>query len=243
MQTSNSTPYGYIYKITNPINGKCYIGQTINNPKNRWHDYKKLKCKTQYKLYNALKKYGPENFLYEIFDDSSTNQEELDFLEDIYILCLDSIENGYNCKPGGRGRGQQTEEIKQKISQKLKGHKQSIETIQKRHESNKGQKHSEETKQKLSSRFKGVKRDIGIIRRIIETKKHNNYIISNNTKQKISEALKGNKNCMFGKHHTAETKQKMSQSHKCRVISEETRKKISKKKRERDRLRKNLIII
>lgn len=56
MQINSSLSFGYIYKITNPINGKCYIGQTINHPKHRWRKYKNLKCIDQPKLYNALKK-------------------------------------------------------------------------------------------------------------------------------------------------------------------------------------------
>lgn len=151
MQTSNLTPFGYIYKITNPINGKCYIGQTTNLPEYRWKKYKRLDCANQTKLYNALKKYGPHIFIYEMFDNSATTQEELDFLENSYILCFDSRENGYNIKEGG-SYGKHSIETKHKISNLLKGrkcteiHKHNLSL------SHKGKRKplSEETKLKIS---------------------------------------------------------------------------------------------
>lgn len=52
-----------IYKITNKIDGKCYIGQSINI-KERWESHKA--CKTNIKLANAINKYGLENFNFEV---------------------------------------------------------------------------------------------------------------------------------------------------------------------------------
>ena len=55
----------YIYKITNNINGKVYIGKTNYTIEKRWkehcHDYKKLSFQKR-PLYRAMAKYGPENF-------------------------------------------------------------------------------------------------------------------------------------------------------------------------------------
>jgi hypothetical protein len=48
-------PYGYIYKITNKLNGKCYIGQTTLTVQERWNKYAHLQCKCQIKLYRISK--------------------------------------------------------------------------------------------------------------------------------------------------------------------------------------------
>ena len=69
-----------IYKITNP-EGKIYIGQSINIEK-RWKGYKNFHCKGQHKLYNSLKKYGPENHTFEIIEECI--MEELDIREEFY---------------------------------------------------------------------------------------------------------------------------------------------------------------
>ena len=105
-------PYGYIYKLTNKINGKCYIGQSVN-PKQRWYSYKSLNCKDQPKIYNALKKYGPNNFTYEIIA-TGFNKYNLDYLEDIYEILHDSIVGGYNIKRGG-ATGRHSENSKEKM--------------------------------------------------------------------------------------------------------------------------------
>lgn len=166
MQTLNSTPYGYIYKITNPINGKCYIGQTTDKPKNRWYSYKTLRCEKQTKLYNALKKYGPETFSYEMFDDTASSQEELDFLEESYMLCFNSRENGYNIREGG-SHGKMSNESKQKMSIAKTGSHHTIETKQKMSESRKGngsyfyKKHFSDTHRlKLSLSHKGKRQPL-----------------------------------------------------------------------------------
>ena len=107
---------GVIYKLTSP-KGKCYVGQSWNY-KHRWVCYKNLYVKGQVKLERALKKYGPENFKYEIIDKTD-NQETLDQKEIHYIKFFDCIKNGYNCKEGGGG-GRHSEESKQRMRDAIK---------------------------------------------------------------------------------------------------------------------------
>lgn len=87
-----------IYKITNLINGKCYIGQSVNIL-NRWRHHQASSQnssdkKYDYPLYRAFRKYGLENFTFEILEECSP--ELLDILEENYIEKYDSIYNGYN---------------------------------------------------------------------------------------------------------------------------------------------------
>ena len=94
-----------IYKITNKINGKVYIGQSQDIYK-RWYDHKK-ECRKKRKdivLYCAFTKYGIENFSFEIIEECAL--EELDDKEKFYIKKYNSYidwenTNGYNMTIGG----------------------------------------------------------------------------------------------------------------------------------------------
>lgn len=118
---------GTIYKFTSP-SGKSYIGQTIDY-KRRRASFLNSKCYySGSRLNNAIKKYGAENFSYEIVvqiygDTKEELREKLDELEKYYILKYDTYKNGYNMTEGGSGsRGCfQTEESRQKISLFRKG--------------------------------------------------------------------------------------------------------------------------
>ena len=98
---------GIIYKITNKINGKVYIGLTTTTLENRWNGHKALAKKAATKeklhpLYNAMLKYGIENFdIVQI--DSSNNFKELGNLERKYIDEYKSFDRnfGYNITMGG----------------------------------------------------------------------------------------------------------------------------------------------
>ena len=69
--------FGNIYKITNLINNKIYIGQTINPISQRWSAHKShAKNGSTHKLGRAIRKYGEENFKIELISQYPT--EELD---------------------------------------------------------------------------------------------------------------------------------------------------------------------
>lgn len=90
--------YGVIYKITNLVNGKIYIGQS-KDYKKRWNEHKcraNNKYQTNQIITKAINKYGFENFKFEILDSAKT-PEELNNLECYYIQKLNSLTpNGYN---------------------------------------------------------------------------------------------------------------------------------------------------
>ncbi len=111
-----------IYKVTNIINGKIYIGQTKQSLIRRWHSHcgKHSHCSI---LHNAIKKYGAENFTVEQID-VACSKEELDKKEIRWIAFYDCIApKGYNISSGGNGnRGYKpSEETLIKRSIALKG--------------------------------------------------------------------------------------------------------------------------
>lgn len=172
----------YIYKITNKINGKTYIGQ---------HKYKKLNDNyfgSGRLIKKAIKKYGIENFEKEILEFDIPNVDLANDWEQMYILFERAKgKSEYNIANGGLGSAghhyHHTEESKRKLSEAKKGKptwnkygKLSEEWKRKIGEANKramkGKHLSEETKSKISKANKGKKR-------------------SEETKSKISEAKKG----------------------------------------------------
>jgi group I intron endonuclease len=64
----------YIYKITNKVNGKVYIGKT-KDPERRWREHKNesLKAEKKYVIYLALNKYGINNFDFEVIEECGAN--------------------------------------------------------------------------------------------------------------------------------------------------------------------------
>lgn len=86
-----------VYKHTNKITGKCYIGVTNRTITIRWNEHCRGSKPNKFK--NAIKKYGKKNWTHEILDDV-TEQKAL-VLEQKYIIQFNSIENGYNTIPGG----------------------------------------------------------------------------------------------------------------------------------------------
>lgn len=89
-----------IYKITNKVNNKCYIGQS-RRIQERWikHLSNVNTEKYYYKIYKAFKKYGIENFSFEVIEECK--EEELSLKEKYWIKFYDSYYNGYNMTEGG----------------------------------------------------------------------------------------------------------------------------------------------
>lgn len=90
-----------IYKITNLINGKKYIGQTKDFKKRMYSHKNNHKRVSNHPLYSDMVTYGLDNFTFEIIDTAET-VEDLDRLETYYILKEDSTidGNGYNISLG-----------------------------------------------------------------------------------------------------------------------------------------------
>lgn len=96
---------GYIYKISNDVNNKVYIGKTCKTVESRFkehlRDYQKRDEENR-PLYRAMKKYGVEHFSVEEIDNCLDNQ--LVAREQYWIGYFDSYNNGYNATLGGDGK-------------------------------------------------------------------------------------------------------------------------------------------
>lgn len=178
----------YIYRITNKINGKTYIGK---------HKYKKLNddyMGSGVHLRRAQKKYGMENFEKKVLVFNISKLEHVNLLEKTFIAAeREKVgrENCYNKSDGGDGGA-----LRKGKTPWNKGKQMSDEMKKKLSESTKGKRLSEETKQKMSEAKKG----------------HPGYWLGKHhteeQKKKISEAWE------YDKHFTEETKRKISEAKK-----------------------------
>ena len=196
---------GIIYKTTNKINGKIYVGQTIYHA-----DNSKYLGSGKF-LKNAIKKYGKENFMRETIEE--TNVKDINNREIYWIAKLRATDKivGYNIEPGGQPRHALSEYTKKKISKSEKGKIVSKESVEKMRKSLK----------KLWS----VDSDIGTSMRnnMSELMKgENNPSKRSEVKRKISKSL-------TGKTFSDERKQHISDSLKGRTLLEKTKKKISER--------------
>ncbi len=204
--------YGIIYKITNLINNKIYIGQTTAGFNRRYSYFGNNDIERVYKyhkhykdiegyynphLLNAIEKYGFDNFKVDKVFDIAFSKEELDIKEQSWISIYNSFENGYNRCEGGKGsKGKKhTDEWKENHSNIMKGENNPFY----------GKHHTEETKKKLSKCFKG---------KTLSEEARNNISkghigiepwnkgkeLTQEHKDKVSESVKGLKNGRSNKY-------------------------------------------
>lgn len=144
--------YGRTYLVTNKLNGKQYVGQTVTKHSRHGHGHA---------IQDAYKKYGHPMFSYEVLTEGNLNQKQLDCFEKFWIEVFDCLApNGYNLEGGGRwgkyvyhapSLGKKaSEETRKKMSESQKKRFSFFEV-----HPNTGRKHSEATKAKMSESRKG----------------------------------------------------------------------------------------
>lgn len=233
-------PYGFIYKTTNLISGKIYIGQ--RKYQHNCEDASYLGSGT--KFLNALKKYGKESFSREIIEETYSREDAAE-KEIKWIAYYNStnIDIGYNIELGGLGTSEHLTpiEVREKISKTLKskvdtpefkfqlskavagniskrkgkpGKPLSEETKQKLREANLGKVTSEEVKKKISESLKGRARPQEVIDRITSTKIANASKVSETMKKSWEGRRKGDAGYIPPKRKplSEETKQKIRES-------------------------------
>lgn len=114
----------YIYKITNNINEKIYIGKTEFSVEKRFKehclDYKREHYKNR-PLYSAMNKYGIENFSVETIEETDNPEER----EKYWIEYFGSFKNGYNATVGGDGRKYLDYDLIEKVYNETKSVKET----------------------------------------------------------------------------------------------------------------------
>lgn len=113
-------PFGYVYKTTNKINGKIYIGLKQRST----FDTSYLGSGDL--IQRSIKKYGKDSFYVEVLD-WAPDKKSLDLLEQYYITLYRATDRsiGYNIATGGQG-GNLGAEVNHRISEKLKGHPSTL---------------------------------------------------------------------------------------------------------------------
>lgn len=91
----------FIYVITNDVNGKQYVGQTVRSIEERFKEHLDDSRRLDYPLYRAMNKYGIEHFSTKQLEECSI--EELNDREIFWIKKLNTYYNGYNATLGGGG--------------------------------------------------------------------------------------------------------------------------------------------
>lgn len=217
-----------VYKHISP-SGKVYIGQTCQSLKKRFrHDGTGYRGSTHFAA--AIQKYGWNNFEHSVIADELT-KKEADWLE-IYLISYYNSNNphkGYNLANGGRTCAgvKRSEEFKRYLSEINKGKVLTEEHKRKISESNKGKKLSAEHRMLLSEINKGKKlsqEHIEKLRQINKTRvrtkeeieksvsKRRGIPLSEETKKKLSESLKGKPSWNKGKHLSDKHKKEISKS-------------------------------
>jgi group I intron endonuclease len=146
-----------IYKITNLITNKIYVGSTLDFD-GRWWDHKKRLRKGNHhsiKLQRSYNIHGENNILFEVLEECGT--DELLIKEQYYMDLYDTYKNGYNCRPKAENHlgAKRSEESKKKMSESAKKSKR--------------QPCSEETKKKISA---ANKNKVSWIKGKKQTKEH-----------------------------------------------------------------------
>ena len=194
---------GEIYKITNLINGKIYIGQTKNDARRRWTEHKRDAKKHSYHslLHSAINKYGEENFRMEVIENNvpeeKLNEKEIYWIK--YYDTFDNPEKGYNLTSGGGQNFRITEKTRElhriHALTGVTGHKHlpreqvyTPEVRKRMSEIGKKKTISAETRRKMAESNRGKKPSPKALAALKERNK--NLIWSEESKKKLSESMK-----------------------------------------------------
>lgn len=214
-----STPVA-IYKIVNALNGRMYIGQSVNPVyRAKRHFWKNSGC---VKLRHAIEKYGRDSFNFSVLcwcaDKAEANE-----VEELLIALGDTRVSGYNITPGGFGTGAgkdnpffgrvHTDTLKAKLSENKLGKPMAAATREKIANANRNRTMSEATKEKLRAREKSAlcsERTAAANKARVWSEESKAKLVAYNTGRKMSD----------------ETKAKIAAANRARVWTAESKAKI-----------------
>ena len=195
-QLKNATRVGSVYKITNEITGKCYIGSSFNvdvRVKNHFVPSASRLSSGHTSLYDDMNKFGRSNFSAEVLEDFTTRDIEADRgklieMEVKWTLHFNSHIDGYNWSLGDA-----VPEHRHGQGHHRTGTKHSPEALEKIRQTSIGRKQSPETIEKRIAPLRGVS-------------------LSEEHRRKIAEAQRGENSYMWGKTIPLETVRKIAKS-------------------------------
>lgn len=192
-----------IYKITNKINNKIYIGKSVNIERRWQQEINGYSCNKH--LFKSFNLHGVENFSFEILEECK--KEILNEKEIYYISYFNSTDQnlGYNITLGGDGIVNVSDE-----------HRKIIAESNKKNPRRKGKKNSKEHRERISNSNKGKKL----------SKEHKEKISNSNKGRKFSEIHLAN---LKSTCSSMEHREKLSKSLTGHQVSEETRNKLREK--------------
>jgi group I intron endonuclease len=183
-----------IYRVTNTLNSKIYIGKTTQLLKQRWYQHcSEARNGKQTHLYRAIRKYGESVFMIEtlevVTDVSLLNEREIHWIAE--------LAPHYNMTAGGEGivgfkhSSHTREQMRQRVlgeKNPIYGSPRSEETRRKLSEAQTGKTHSEETRAKMRIDRKGRPKPEGFGAKISAA--HKGRVISEEARRKMSESAK-----------------------------------------------------
>jgi group I intron endonuclease len=218
-----STPVA-IYKIVNALDGRMYIGQSVNPAyRAKRHFWKTNGC---VKLRRAIEKYGRNSFSFSVLC-WCTDKTDANEVEELLIALGDTRANGYNITPGGFGTGagkdnsffgkSHTAEVRAKLASQRLGKPMATSTREKIANANRNRTMSEATKNKLRAREKSElcsERTAAANKSRVWSEESKAKLVAYNTGRKMSE----------------EAKAKIAAANKRRVWTDESKAKLSASK-------------
>lgn len=174
---------GSIYLLRCVITEQQYVGRTVRKIERRFKDHVRYALKhpeATFKLACALRKYGAENFVVSELERCSF--ETLPERESFWIARLNTFCAGLNSTPGGE-RGYMSEAARVKLSERMRGLRGVDHPAY-------GYQHDEDTKSMIADSLRG-------------------RTLSDETRQKMAEAHRGEQNSQFGRPHTEEHRSKI----------------------------------
>lgn len=197
-----------IYGIRNVVNGKWYVGQSVDVDKREYNHFLELNHNRHFNIHlqRAFNKYGKDNFEFRILE--KIEEGLLDIQERIWIKHYksNSLKFGYNRDGGGNINKHCSVKTRQKMSESRSGAKNYLY----------GKHLSKKTRCKISNARKGFR-------------------VSKKTRKKMSRSHKGKPNGLLGFKHSERSRRKMSKAHKGIYHSQASIKKMSKISKNRKR--------
>jgi group I intron endonuclease len=187
-----------IYKATNTVNGKSYIGFAVNFDTRQKTHFKKVKRTDKQYFHNAINKYGIDSFEWTILKENATLEDEIILIKEHETFWKTG--KGYNLTKGGEGKlGYETsEKTKQKISNSHKGKiisEKQLKILRFNAQRMKEVGHTEEVKKRISNAHKGrifsKEHKDSISRNHASKKPSGSFYKSEEYKQKMAESCKG----------------------------------------------------